>query len=122
MEDVVLYGKKFTNQASVLQTQLADRGAAAWIRFNMATDAIAASFNVSSITDEVTGYDTIVWDTDFASVDYAVVTSGVETGMGFDVVACVGYAASHCLIKCRNPANANADGTLVSAVAFGAQA
>jgi hypothetical protein len=100
---------------------LAGRGAAAWIKFNMVTDAIAASFNVSSITDEATGFDTIVWDTDFASADYTVVASGVETGMGFDVVACVGYAASHCLIMCRNPANANTDGTLVSAVAFGAQ-
>jgi hypothetical protein len=101
---------------------LDDRGAAAWIRFNMATDAIAASFNVSSITDEATGFDTIVWDTDFASADYAVVASGVETGVAINVVACDNYAASQCLILCRDlVADVNNDGTLVSVVAFGAQ-
>jgi hypothetical protein len=101
---------------------LADRGAAAWIRFNMATDAIAASFNVSSITDVATGYDTIVWDTDFASADYAVVASGVEVGVALDAVACDNYGASQCLILCRNLDNVNRDGTLISVVAFGAQA
>jgi hypothetical protein len=109
-------------QIDVQIDALADRGAAAWIRFNMATDAIVASFNVSSITDEATGFDTIVWDTDFASADYAVVASGVETGVAINTVACDNYAASQCLILCRDLFNINTDGTLVSVIAFGAQA
>jgi hypothetical protein len=107
---------------SGIQAQIDDRGAAAWIRFNMATDAIAASFNVSSITDAGTGRDTIVWDTDFASADYTVVASGMESGVELVAVACESYAASQCLILCRNLSGIDTDGTLVSVVAFGAQA
>jgi hypothetical protein len=100
---------------------LADRGAAAWIKFNMATDAIAASFNVSSITDGSLGRDTIVWDTDFISADYTVVASGMEANVDLDAVAGEFYAASQCSILCRNLSNIDTDGTLVSVVAFGAQ-
>jgi hypothetical protein len=88
----------------------------------MATDAIVASFNVSSITDGATGFDTIVWDTDFASADYTVVASGMESGVELVAVACESYAASQCLILCRNLSGIDTDGTLVSVVAFGAQA
>jgi hypothetical protein len=128
MEDVVLYGKKYLNQIDaldaridVLDAELDDRGAAAWIKFNMATDAIAASFNVSSITNYGTGRDTIVWDTDFASADYAVVASGIKAGVSLNTLACESYGPEACTILSRNSSNVDSNSTLACVVAFGAQ-
>jgi hypothetical protein len=98
---------------------LDDRGAAAWIRFNMATDAIAASFNVSSITDGATGFDTIVWDTDFASADYAA-TTGWQLVASNSVVHLSTMAAGSLIVQAYASSTPN-DHPLVCVTAFGAQ-
>ena len=45
----------------------------AWINFNMSTDAIADSYNVTSITDGAAGTDTINWSITFANTGYVTV-------------------------------------------------
>jgi hypothetical protein len=106
-------------QIDALDAELDAGVAAAWIKFNMATDAIAASFNVSSITDKATGSDTIVWDTDFASADYAT-TTGWELVASNSVVHLSTMAAGSLIVQAYASSAPN-DHPLVCVTAFGAQ-
>lgn len=55
----------------------------AWVNFNgTGTVAIRASFNVSSITDNGTGYYTVNFTNAMPDVNYSVVASGNATGGG----------------------------------------
>ena len=97
----------------------------AWIRFNMATDAIGDSLNVSSITDGAAGIDTINWDRDFASGNYAI--SGAAVNDAGNQTLSLGYsyssapAAGSCQIMAFNPADVLTDADVTGVVAFGAQ-
>ena len=49
--------------------------AKAWVRITAAGLIVTGDYNVASITDHATGNRSIVWDTDFADVNYSVVTT-----------------------------------------------
>jgi hypothetical protein len=64
--------------ATPANVQWHQSAAKAWIKCNSA-GAIAASYNVTSITDDGTGQVTVTLATDFSSADYAAVAS-IESG------------------------------------------
>ena len=53
-----------------------NQGAKGWVAYNGSTNAIRASYNVSSVTDNGTGDFTINWDTDFSSANYCILGLG----------------------------------------------
>ena len=94
----------------------------AWIRFNMATDAIADSFNVSSITDGAAGQDTIVFDRDFSSASFAAVGSANYVGLDRAVWTLASFAAGSVLaVANRYASRAEEDATEFNAAFFGDQ-
>ena len=92
----------------------------AWLRLDMSTDTIAASFNVVSITDGASGADTVVFDTDFSDSNYNV----VGTGGDFTDVNIITHthAAGSFKVGCRRVEATSAyDDQLVQLLAFGNQ-
>ena len=64
---------------SVPVSTVVDGSAKAWVNFNgTGTVAIRASFNVSSITDNGSGYYTVNFTTSLSDANYAVVASSVR--------------------------------------------
>ena len=54
-----------------------------WVRIAAAGTIVSGDYNVASITDTGTGHRTIVWDTDFADTNYAVLGhSFLDSGAG----------------------------------------
>ena len=81
--------------------------------------AIAASYNVSSITDGGTGVVTFTWETDFSSGNYVIVGAAtLNRGLIFVPQT---LNAGSTLVNTYNDANAIADGTGIYAAAFGDQ-
>lgn len=95
----------------------------AMITWTAGTPALNASYNVSSIVDTGTGDVQILWNTDFSSVNYAVIAVALDPG-GTDPFICspVSQAAGSVNIRIRNrSAGALTDPTSIYVVAFGDQ-
>lgn len=97
-----------------------------WVRFNSSA-TIAASHNVSSITDSGLGSFTVVWDTDFSSGNYCVLgtsedASGVEAVvvMRSDSTPAAGSVAIYVVDLLGT--QVLYDASLISVAAFGDQA
>jgi hypothetical protein len=99
-----------------------------WVKFNSA-GTIAASFNVTSVTDNGAGDWTVNIATDFASADYAVVASGGYAAHGGGADEILSYnvtaqAAGSVQIQARDQGAALEDPDTLNAifaVGFGAQ-
>lgn len=102
--------------AMVKNTIYADNVCKGWINFNAATDAIADSFNVLSITDGAAGFDTINWDLDFATASYSVGFGLNEYHMYIN-----SQLAGSIQVAIRDSANNAADTSIVTICAFGDQ-
>lgn len=93
----------------------------AWIRFNMATDAIADSFNVSSITDGAAGADTVNWDRDFVDANYATIGSAGSFGVVAGMLGFHTFAAGSVVLFATSDAGAAFDSVVTTVCAFGDQ-
>lgn len=97
--------------------------AKAWVNFNgTGTVAIRASFNVSSITDLGTGAYTLNFTSEFANIDYAIVTAiGDHTGTSFnnDTNAFpAAHATTSVRLYCQNENDTSTDPNSVHAAVF----
>lgn len=96
-----------------------------WVQFTgTGTVTVNDSYNVDSITDGGTGVYTVVWDTDFANDDYAVVaTASVSTTGAINIGGPISPAVGSSLFHTRNITGNEdlTDATLVSVIAIGDQ-
>lgn len=96
-----------------------------WVNFNgSGTVAIRDSFNVSSIADIAVGEYQVVWDVDFASINYSAIGMAGLTADTAYIVAHQGstsIAAGYTQIIVSDHANARADATLITVIAIGDQ-
>lgn len=59
----------------------------AWVVYNQLTGpSVAASYNVTSVSDDSLGNFTVTWDTDFSSTAYTTVASTTTAGGGNSLV------------------------------------
>lgn len=90
----------------------------AWVNFQgTGTIAINDSYNVSSITDNGSGDYTVVWDTDFANANYAVVAIST-TGQTYLAIVAAGSVRIYTTDALGNVA----DASIVCVIAIGDQA
>lgn len=100
-----------------------DVGIKGWINYTF-TGTINDSFNVSSLTDVGTGIQTVVWDTDFANANYAVVATPASTSSliaGASISSGDKAVGSTKITTIRCDTGAAIDATNTSAIAFGDQ-
>jgi hypothetical protein len=72
------------------------------VTYSGGTPTLNDSFNVSGITDTGTGQLTVTWDTDFASANYAVVATVLNSDQSPNIWAKIGaIAAGSCRIDCN---------------------
>ena len=96
----------------------------AGLRFNMATDAIADSFNISSITDGAAGTDTINFDRDFSSANiWGHITTGANVSADFQEFSYLDqHAAGSVRVTVKDDAaGTGVDETAVSVSMYGDQ-
>lgn len=90
-----------------------------WIKFNMATGAVADSFNVSSVVDlGGAGTWTINWDRDFANANYVCIVQGSQSSR---FGASDTFAVGSCVAHMRDDGGNHQDDTLCQAIAIGDQ-
>lgn len=53
----------------------------AWLKYDQATPATDASYNITSVTDNATGDFTPDWTINFSSVDYSITGGGISNGL-----------------------------------------
>ena len=109
-----------------LSTEVKERTVKAWVNFNGAA-AIQDSFNVSGIVDEAAGDYTISWDTDFASINYAVSgmakrTSGSGNSQAILVIArATALVVGAARINVQSESHAPTDPDIAMVMAIGDQ-
>jgi len=93
----------------------------AWCRFNMGTDAILDSFNISSITDGALGVDTVVFDRDMADVNYGAWATAGDSTVNNAIVG--SRLVGSCDVFCRDvgATPTAVDDTRMSLLILGAQ-
>lgn len=90
-------GTSTTTYVSPAKAQFHQSASKAWLYMKYATGTpqITAGYNITSITDAATGRITIVWATDFSSVNYAVSMAGEQdSGGGGERVVWMTYNAT----------------------------
>lgn len=77
-------GTSTTTYVSPAKAQFHQSASKAWLymKYSTGTPQITAGYNITSITDAATGRITIVWATDFSSVNYAVSMAGEQDSGG----------------------------------------
>lgn len=77
-------GTSTTTYVSPAKAQFHPSASKAWLymKYTTGTPGITAGYNVTSITDAATGRITIVWATDFSSVNYAIAAAGEQDSGG----------------------------------------
>lgn len=101
-----------TNSTS--STNCIQGSAKAWVNWVGSTGAIRASYNVSSVTRNSTGYYTVNFTNAFADTNYAISSAGGEggtTGMGQRVPSIGTVSTSSVNIACINQDATYTDGT-----------
>jgi hypothetical protein len=109
------------NDTGVLATQNGMTGIPkAWVNYNLATQTIRSSFNVSSVTYNATGQFTVNFTTAFANAEYAVAGFAQEdSGGGMRVLCGTGTpTASARPLEVRNSANSLNNAAWASAAFF----
>ena len=109
-----------TTAASPGRTQYHPGVAKAWVKFDNA-GTVAASYNITSVTDGGTGVWTINWGTDFSGAEYSVVAIGRDS-TGYAVVSGAPAAGSAIINGIARADGAAVDLANVYAAAFGDQA
>ena len=92
-----------------------------WAKFNSA-GTVAASYNVSSITDNATGDFTVNWGTDFSSADYAVSGTVEDADSDFICIANTAQLAGSTRVLVITSAGVADDPTSLNVMAVGDQA
>ena len=92
----------------------------AWVNYNLLTQSIRSSFNVSSVTYNATGQFTVNFTTAFANAEYAVAGFAQEdTGGGMRILCGTGTpTASARPLEARNSANSLINAAWASAAFF----
>jgi hypothetical protein len=119
-------GTSLTKYTSPGNQQYHPSAAKGWVRFNgTGTVAIAASYNVSSITDNGVGDWTVNWTTAFSSANYGVCINAVTDGSTYTDLICIdgGHVptASALRIRSQNIGTGLRDEPIVCVSAFGDQ-
>ena len=97
------------------------RGCAkAWVNYNLLTQSIRSSFNVSSVTYNATGQFTVNFSTAFANAEYSVAGFAQEdTGGGMRILCGTGTpTASARPLEVRNGSNSLVNAAWSSAAFF----
>ena len=95
----------------------------AYVTVSGGTPTLAASYNVSSITDTSAGNVTITIDTDFSSANYAAIASGVTAGgVAHDATVKTGQGTGSFVVRTAlTSSGADTDNINLAVVAFGDQ-
>lgn len=100
------------------------QGAKCWLAYNQVTSSILASENVASVTDGGAGDFTVVFTTEFGSVNYSAVATTDESVSGSPMNIGIqggSRAAANCSFATRDNSGTLVDLTMNCVAMFGAQ-